>query len=48
MDGECAFCGRATGATRHVYCDDCTAEHKVCTACADDIAHGADGYRLLT
>jgi hypothetical protein len=36
MDRECAFCGRAESAARHVYCEDCQANHKVCPDCAVD------------
>jgi len=46
MDAECAFCGRLIGETRQVLCDDCQAPHQVCTSCADDVAAGADGFRL--
>ena len=47
MDAECAFCGRLTGEGRQVLCDDCQATHFVCLGCADDVAAGADGYRLV-
>jgi len=47
MDAECAFCGRLNGEGRQVYCDDCQVTHLVCTSCADDVAAGADGYRLV-
>ena len=49
MDAECAFCGRSldVDAQRHVFCDDCQQTHTVCPACADDVATGAEGYRLV-
>ena len=33
MDGECAFCGRAVGATYPVFCQDCQSQHRVCREC---------------
>ena len=36
MDGECAFCGRADGATNHVFCQDCETPHRVCGQCLAD------------
>ena len=47
MDGECAFCGRADGAARQVFCEDCAAQHRVCISCANEVAADADGYRLV-
>ena len=47
MDGECAFCGRGEGAARQVYCDDCHAEHKVCSECAEVAPRESDSYRLV-
>ncbi len=47
MDVECAFCGRLVMEGRAVACDDCQATHTVCSSCADDVAAGADGYRLV-
>ena len=48
MDGECAFCGRASGATRQVYCEDCHAEHVACAACADEVTSAdTELYRLV-
>jgi hypothetical protein len=47
MDGECAFCGRADSAARQVFCEDCQAQHKVCTECANEVAAQAEVYRLV-
>ena len=47
MDGECAFCGRGEGAARQVYCDDCQAAHRACGSCANELANGEEGYRLV-
>jgi ribosomal protein S14 len=38
MDGECAFCGRADGATYPVFCRDCQAQHRVCRQCLAEAA----------
>ena len=48
MDGECAFCGRASGATRLVYCEDCHAEHPACSGCAIEVTSTeTEVYRLV-
>ena len=48
MDGECAFCGRASGATRQVSCEDCHTDHNACPACADELTSVAtELYRLV-
>lgn len=47
MDAECAFCGRLVVEGRQVFCEDCQVTHTVCPSCAEDVAAGADGYRLV-
>lgn len=48
MDKECAFCGRASGATRQISCDDCHIEHNACPACADELTSvETEQYRLV-
>ena len=48
MDGECAFCGRASTATRQVFCEDCQSLHDACTACANEVTSAeTDVYRLV-
>jgi hypothetical protein len=48
MDAECAFCGRASGATRRVFCEDCHTQHPACSACAVEVTSAeAEVYRLV-
>ena len=47
MDAECAFCGRAGTAARHVFCVDCQVKHTVCCECATEAAANPDVYRLI-
>jgi hypothetical protein len=48
MDRECAFCGRASGATHDVFCEDCRTDHQACTACADEVTSAeSEVYRLV-
>jgi hypothetical protein len=48
MEGECAFCGRAIGATRQVYCEDCRAEHLACSVCAVEVTSAeTEVYHLV-
>jgi hypothetical protein len=47
MDDECAFCGRGDQVDHRLMCEDCQAQHRVCTACADEVASESDLYHLL-
>jgi hypothetical protein len=47
MDADCAFCGRLIGERRYVFCEDCQGTHTVCFVCADEVADGTEGVRLV-